>query len=250
MQVGVRTGRTQHAKLHQLLVSAGRVEGLAHVRPGVRRLRPGQLQRVGTCHGAGRGWGDGSQPLASKRAAPRSTPPVLEPPRPPAQSRVQGGSSGSPAELGPSLGLPTRQEEDLFPRGEGLAVLVPRDLRARVSVDSAGEGDAVVDDGRDLLHVRARDSRWDCPRGHRDKDRHVRPHLGRGTESYSVTHRALRAPGAPSDDTARQPLFVRVTSQRRAQGLGDRREPLCQGPPAGEGQNQNTHLCESWTFAP
>lgn len=155
-----------------------------------------------------------------------------------------------PAELGPSLGLPTGQEEDLFPRGEGLAVLVPRDLRARVSVDSAGEGDAAVEDGRDLLHLRARDSRWDCPRGHRDKDRHVRPHLGRGTESYSVTHRALRAPGAPSDDTARQPLFAGVTSQRRAQGLGDRREPLCQGPPAGSGQNQNTHLCESWTFAP
>lgn len=161
-----------------------------------------------------------------------------------------GRQLGLPAELGPSLGLPTRQEEDLFPREEGLAVLVPRDLRARVSVDSAGEGDAAVEDGRDLLHVRARDSRWDCPRGHRDKDRHVRPHLGRGTESYSVTHRALRAPGAPSDDTARQPLFAGVTSQRRAQGLGDRREPLCQGPPAGSGQNQNTHLCESWTFAP
>lgn len=115
MQVGVRTGRTQHAKLHQLLVSAGRVEGLAHVRPGVRRLRPGQLQRVGTCHGAGGGWGDGSQPLASKRAAPRSTPPVLEPPRPPAQSRVQGGSSGSPQSWAPALVYPPGRRKTFSP---------------------------------------------------------------------------------------------------------------------------------------
>lgn len=35
MQVGRQTGRTQHAKLHQLLVSAGGIEGLTHVRPGV-----------------------------------------------------------------------------------------------------------------------------------------------------------------------------------------------------------------------
>lgn len=57
----------------------------------------------------------------------------------------------SPQSWTPSLSLPTRQEEGAFAQGEGLAVLVPCDLGARVSTDVAGEGDAAVEGGGDLL---------------------------------------------------------------------------------------------------
>lgn len=114
--LGVQTGRTQHAKLHQLLISAGCVESLAHVRPGVRRLCPCQLQCVGTCHGAG-GGGWEPAPHTCKRAAPRSTPPILVPPRPPAQSRVQGGSSGFPQSWAPASAYPPGRKKTFSPRG-------------------------------------------------------------------------------------------------------------------------------------
>lgn len=146
MQVGGQTGRTQHAELHQLLVSASGIEGLAQVRPGVCRLHPGQLQRVGACRS---GWG--VSPSHRRLGCPPRLP-------------VWSSQSWTP-----SLSLPTRQEEDVFSQGEGLAVLVPCDLRARVSADVAGQGHAAVEGGGDLLCVQACDVRWDCPRGHRIK---------------------------------------------------------------------------------
>lgn len=135
----------------------------------------------------GGGWGVGASPSHLQTGCPQvhtARPGASQTPRPVPGPR---GQLGLPAELGPSLSLPTRQEEDLFPQGEGLAVLVPCDLRARVSMDIAGEGDAAVDDGRDLLQVRACDAWWGCPRGHQGKERLLRLHPGGGTESYRVT---------------------------------------------------------------
>ena len=98
----------------------------------------------------------------------------------------------------PSLSLPTRPEEDLFSQGDGLAVPVPRDLRARVSMDVTGQGDAAVDRGSDLLQAWACDSWWGCPRSHREKERPMRARSGRGgggREPQSGT-RPFGAPGA------------------------------------------------------
>lgn len=108
--------------------------------------------------------------------APAPTPTVLKPS--PTSSPVPGLGRQlcfptEPQSWVPSLSLLTRQEEDFFSHGEGPAVLVPRDFRARVSVDLAWEGDTAVEDGGDLLQVQTRNSWWDCPRGHQDKERHM-----------------------------------------------------------------------------
>lgn len=112
-----------------------------------------------------------------------------------------------PQSWSPSFSLPTRQEEDLFSQGEGPAVLVPRDLGARVSMDFTREGDAVAKDGGDLLRVQTCDAWWGCPRNHQHKERHMTRHTGRGAERHSMEHRGfmefLHYPG-------QQPLFVRA----------------------------------------
>lgn len=80
----------------------------------------------------------------------------------------------------PSLSSPTRKEEDVFSQGEGLAVPGPRDLRARVSMDVAGQGDGAVDDGSDLLRVRTCDAWGGCPHSRQEKERSMRMHSRRG----------------------------------------------------------------------
>lgn len=78
-----------------------------------------------------------------------------------------------------SLSLRTRQEEDLFSQGEGPAVLVPSDLGAGVSTDVAGQGDAAVEGGGDLLRVQTCDSWRDCPRGATEIKKDVTIQTGR-----------------------------------------------------------------------
>lgn len=99
--------------------------------------------------------------------SPDPTPTILKPCQTPSSVPGLGRLLGLPTEppsLASSLSLPTRQEKGLFSQGEGPAVLVPRDLGAGVSTDFAGQGDAAVDGGGDLLWVRTCDSWWDCPR--------------------------------------------------------------------------------------
>ena len=75
MQVGKQTARTQHAKLHQLLVSASGVESLTHVHPGVQELNPSQLQGVGAC----KGWWWREPALGTSGQAPIPRPHIHNP---------------------------------------------------------------------------------------------------------------------------------------------------------------------------
>lgn len=120
----------------------------------------------------------------------------------------------SPQSWTPSLSLPTRQEEDVFSQGEGLAVLVPRDLGARVSTDVTGEGHAAVEDGGDLLGVQACDVRCDCPRGHGIK-KDTENARQRGSGELQTKHRTSRLP-APAG---------RVAEQRCAAAPGHHHDP-------------------------
>lgn len=139
--------------------------------------------------------GGGDAPGTSEQA-PAPSPHAHSPKAlPDSQSRPRFGEaallSHRASELGPQPQF-THQAGGrlLLPwRGPGCPC-IPRDFRARVSVDLAWEGDAAVEDGGDLLRVQTRDSWWDCPRGHQDKERHMTTHTGR-ERTARVRHRAF-----------------------------------------------------------
>lgn len=79
-------------------------------------------------------------------------------------------------------------------QGERLAILVPRDLGAWVSVDFAGEGDTAVEGGGELVGVPACDLWWDWMRAemraylhweHKTGVRVGETHQGTGLSSQS-----------------------------------------------------------------
>lgn len=158
----------------------------------------------------GVGVGEPALAPANQLQAPGSLPRILKPSQTPSgvpSSGKQPWLPTKPQSWSPSFSLPTRQEEDFFSQGEGPAILVPRDLGARVSMDFTREGDAVAKDGGDLLRVQTCDAWWGCPRNHQHKERHMTRHTGRGAERHSMEHRGfmefLHYPG-------QQPLFVRA----------------------------------------